>query len=69
LKVLLGVLVAIVASAPAFAFLLGDHYRHLVPAPAPALAVGGPAVLAVIAAYVIARLVIRRSTPPKSPTS
>jgi hypothetical protein len=69
LKVLLGVLVAIVASAPAFAFLLGHHYRHPVPVPAPELAVGGLAALAVIAAYIIARLVILHSATPKPPTS
>jgi hypothetical protein len=61
--------VALVGSAPAFAFLLGQHYRNPVPVPAPELAVGGLAVAAVIAAYVIARLVIRRSAMPKSPTS
>lgn len=69
MKALLGLLVAIVAPAPAFAFLLGQHYRHPVPVPAPDLAVGGSAVVAVIAAYIIARLVIRHRATPKSPPS
>lgn len=60
MKVLLGMLIASVASAPAFAFLLGHHYRQPVPVPAPELAVGGTAVVAVIATYVITRLAIRR---------
>ena len=69
MRVLLGVLIAVVGSAPAFAFLMGHHYRDPVPVPAPDLAVGGLAVAAVIAAYVVARLVVRRSATPKSPTT
>jgi hypothetical protein len=67
----LGLLVAFVGSAPAFAFLLGQHYRDPVPAPAPApeLAVGGLAVAAVVVAYVVARLVNRLGAAPKSPTT
>jgi hypothetical protein len=68
LKVLLGVLVAIVGAVPAFAFTfpwpLPRH--HPVPVPAPELAVGAPAVLAVIGAYVIARLVIRQREAAKA---
>ena len=59
LKVLIGILVSLVGVAPAFA--QGAWWiNHPAPAPAPDLAVGVPAVLAVIGAYVIARLVIRR---------
>lgn len=65
MKILLGVLVAMVTSAPAFAFLLGHHYRQPVPVPAPDLAVGAPAVVAVIAAYAIARLAVRRRATAK----
>ena len=69
MKLLLGVLFAVVASAPAFAFLLGHHYRQPVPVPAPELAVGATAVAAVILAYVVARLVIRRMAAKKDATS
>ncbi len=63
---LLGVVVAIVASSPAFAFLLGHHYRQPVPVPAPDLAVGGLAAFAAVAAYVAARLAIGRFPSPKT---
>jgi hypothetical protein len=74
LKVLLGVLVAIVGAAPAFAFSWPFPLpfpwpfprHHPVPVPAPELAVGAPAVLAVICAYVIARLVIRQREAAKA---
>ncbi len=69
MKVLLGVVVAIVASVPAFAFLLGHHYRQPIPAPAPELAVGAVAVVAVMATYVVARIAIRRLGARKAITS
>jgi hypothetical protein len=65
LKVLLGMLVSLVSVAPALAqgsFII----NHPAPAPAPDLAVGAPAVLAVIAAYAIARLVIRHRATSKA---
>ena len=55
MKVILGTLIAIAGAYPALAFTVP------VPAPVPDLGVGVPAVLAVIAAYVVARLVIRRA--------
>ena len=56
MKVVLGALIAAAGAIPAVAFSVPAP----APAPAPDLGVGIPAVLAVIAAYVIARLVIRR---------
>jgi hypothetical protein len=53
MKFLVGFFVAIASGVPALAF-------AAVPAPAPDLGVGAPAVLAVIGAYAIARLLIRR---------
>ena len=66
LKVLLGLLVSLVGVAPALA--QGSFIINHPPAPAPApdLAVGEPAVLAVIAAYAIARLVIRHRATSKA---
>ena len=55
MKVILGTLIAIAGAYPALAF------SPPVPAPAPDLGVGVPAVLAVIVAYVVARLVVRRA--------
>ena len=63
MKTLLGVLVAIVGAAPAFAVPVPRPTPF--PVPAPELAVGGPAALAVIGAYIIARLVIRRREAAK----
>jgi len=65
LKVLVGILVSLVGVAPAFA--QGAWWiNHPAPAPAPDLAVGVPAVLAVIGAYAIARLVIRHRATAKT---
>jgi hypothetical protein len=67
LKFLVGILVAAVSAAPAFAFTFFPLPRpHPVPAPAPDLAIGAPAVLAVIGAYVIARLVVRARATQKA---
>ena len=55
MKVLVGILVSLVGVAPASAGNGGWALDHPAPAPAPDLAVGAPAVLAVIAAYAIAR--------------
>jgi len=55
LKVLVGILVSLVGVAPASAGNGGWALDHPAPAPAPDLAVGAPAVVAVIAAYAIAR--------------
>jgi hypothetical protein len=66
LKVLVGILVSLVSVAPAFAGNGGWALNHPAPAPAPDLAVGAPAVLAVIAAYAIARLVIRNRATSKA---
>jgi hypothetical protein len=57
MKFLIGLFVAIAAAIPAFAVPPTAVPR---PAPAPDLAVGVPAVLAVIGAYAIARLLVRR---------
>lgn len=71
MKFLVGSLIAAVSAAPAFAFSLPIPIMpfprpHPVPAPAPDLAIGAPAVLAVIAAYVIARLVVRARAAQKA---
>jgi hypothetical protein len=69
LKYLVGILVAAASAAPAFAFQLPFFpfpRPHPVPAPAPDLAIGAPAVLAVIGAYVIARLVVRARATQKA---
>jgi hypothetical protein len=74
LRTLLGVLVAIVGAVPAMAFQFPFPLPfpwpfpspHPVPVPAPELAVGAPAVFAVICAYVIARLVIRHRKASKA---
>jgi len=70
LKDLLGLLVAIVSAAPALALPsplpLPLPGPHPVPAPAPDLAVSAPAVLAVILAYLLARLVVRHWAAPKA---
>ena len=69
LKFLIGILAAAASAAPAFAFslpILPFPRPHPVPAPAPDLAVGAPAVLAVIGAYVIARLVVRARATQKA---
>jgi hypothetical protein len=67
LKYLVGILVAAASAAPAFAFSIFPFPRpHPVPAPAPDLAIGAPAVLAVIGAYVIARLVVRARATQKA---
>lgn len=57
MRFLVGLFVAVASAVPAFAVPTTAVPR---PAPAPDLAVGGAAVLAVIGAYVIARLVVRR---------
>ena len=79
MKYLLGILVAVVSAAPAFAFTFPFPIpfpifpfplpKHPVPAPAPDLAVGMPAVLAVIGAYVIARLLVRPRATQKADIS
>jgi hypothetical protein len=62
LKYILGTLMAIASAVPAFAVSFSpDSVRPPNPAPSPDLAMGLPAVLAVAAAYVIARLIVRRS--------
>jgi hypothetical protein len=66
LKVLVGILVSLAGVAPAFAGNGGWALNHPSPAPAPDLAVGAPAVLAVIVAYAVARLVIRHRAAPKA---
>jgi hypothetical protein len=59
LKALISVLALVASAGPAFAFNLIPLPRPH-PAPAPDLGVGATAVLAVAAAYLLARLVIRR---------
>ncbi len=68
MKFLIGSLIAAVSAAPTFAFSfipLPIQRLHPMPAPAPDLAVGAPAVLAVIGAYLIARLLIRARATQK----
>ena len=57
MKMLAGFFIAIASAIPAFAVPTTAVPR---PAPTPDLAVGGPALLAVIGAYAIARLLVRR---------
>jgi len=57
MRFLVGFFVAVAGAIPAFAVPTTAVPR---PASAPDLAVGGPAALAVIGAYVIARLIVRR---------
>jgi hypothetical protein len=59
MKVLLGALIAVAGALPAFAFSVVPNSVPR-PAPAPDLGVGVSAVFAVIAAYMIARLVVRQ---------
>jgi|SRR5271154_1433512 len=74
LKFLVGILAAAASAAPAFAFslpipILPFPRPHPIPAPAPDLAIGAPAVLAVIGAYVIARLIVRARATQKADIS
>ena len=65
MKVLLGLFVAIVSAAPALALpILPSPVAR--PSPAPDLAIGAPAVLAALGAYVIARLLIQHRTARKA---
>ncbi len=57
MRFLVGFFVAVAGAIPAFAVPTTAVPR---PAPVPDLAIGGPAALAVIGAYAIARLVVRR---------
>jgi hypothetical protein len=63
MKVLLGMLVAIAGAGPALAFL--PSAPAPAPAPAPVLGVGLSSILAIIAAYVIAQLLIRHALSRK----
>ena len=71
LKFLLAIMVAAVSAAPAFAFILPLPLPlprpH--PVPTPELAIGAPAVIAVICAYVLARLLVPAFAPQKARNS
>lgn len=69
MKFLVGICLAAVSAAPAFAVSLPTLpilRPHPVPVPAPDLAIGVPAVLAVIGAYVVARLLVRQRATQKA---
>jgi hypothetical protein len=67
MKAILGALIAVANTVPAFAMsLTPDSVRPPSPAPAPDLAVGLPALLAVAGAYVIARVLVRRSAAART---
>jgi hypothetical protein len=68
LKFLAGLLAAVASAAPAFAVPISSVPLPR-PAPAPDLAIGAPAVLAVIGAYVIARLLVRPRAVQKADIS
>jgi hypothetical protein len=68
LKFLLGILVAAASAAPAFALPLLPR-PHPVPVPLPELAVGAPAVIAVIGAYLLARLLVPARSAQKADIS
>lgn len=68
LKVLLGLLVSVVSGAAAFAVpILPSSVPR--PSPAPDLAIGAPAMLAAIGAFVLARLLIRHRAGRRQPTA
>ncbi|HLY79385.1 MAG TPA: hypothetical protein VKQ70_08430 [Caulobacteraceae bacterium] len=69
MKFLLGILVAAVSAAPALALPLPLPRPHPVPVPLPELAVGAPAVIAVIGAYFLARLLVPARAAQKADIS
>jgi hypothetical protein len=70
LKFLAGILAAVASAAPALAAPISSvPLPRPLPAPAPDLAIGVPAVLAVIGAYLIARLLVRPRATQKADIS